>query len=153
MIASALRLSSRRPSIAAAVLTRRTTAVIKNNKACVPTIRYFSTNEDKTPKRDSLRDAVNRIKSDSKEEGATTDSTNSAESSATASTNNIFRQLASTWDTFRAELDLGGEEGHVCDAGLHVGALHRRLACQHMGARVVGWRLGGFYKGWCAWGG
>ena len=110
MIASALRLSSRRPSIAAAVLTRRTTAVIKNNKACVPTIRYFSTNEDKTPKRDSLRDAVNRIKSDSKEEGATTDSTNSAESSVNASTNNIFRQLASTWDTFRTELDTAWQE-------------------------------------------
>jgi mitochondrial import inner membrane translocase subunit TIM44 len=110
MIASALRLSSRRPSIAGAVLTRRTTAVLRNNQACFPTIRYFLTNEEKNPKRDSLRDAVNRIQHDPKEEGATTDSMNSAESSANVSTNNMFRQLASTWDTFRAELDTAWQE-------------------------------------------
>ncbi len=35
---------------------------------------------------------------------------NSAESSANVSTNNMFRQLASTWDTFRAELDTAWQE-------------------------------------------
>jgi CHASE3 domain sensor protein len=76
---------------------------------CVPTIRNFSSEEEKKPKRDSLRDAVNRIQSDSKE-GANTDSRTSTESSLNASADTVFRQLASAWDTFRAELDTAWQE-------------------------------------------
>jgi mitochondrial import inner membrane translocase subunit TIM44 len=107
MIASAFQMSSRRA--ARTVLDQRTTAMLRKNQMCVPTIRNFSSEEEKKPKRDSLRDAVNRIQSDSKE-GANTDSRTSTESSLNASADTVFRQLASAWDTFRAELDTAWQE-------------------------------------------
>jgi import inner membrane translocase subunit TIM44 len=103
MISSAVRLSSRRSSL----LLRRTVTLRNNTivRPSIQTIRYFSAEEKKKEDGDSLRDTVNRIKSDSsKPEDDTKDATNQQD------TNDVFRRAADAWESFTGELGTAWQE-------------------------------------------